>query len=63
MDDYSPACQSIFARAGSALKEEIYDEVKGSWKWNDISFINSLSPSRRSMKIFVKKKILFQIIH
>ncbi|XP_046625614.1 protein GDAP2 homolog [Neodiprion virginianus] len=28
MDDYSPACQSIFARAGSALKEEIYDEVK-----------------------------------
>lgn len=30
MDDNSPMCQRIFSRAGSALKIEIYNEVKGS---------------------------------
>lgn len=29
MDDNSPMCQKIFSRAGSALKIEIYNEVKG----------------------------------
>lgn len=30
MDDNSPMCQRIFSRAGSALKIEIYNEVKGT---------------------------------
>lgn len=29
MDDNSPMCQRIFARAGPGLKKEIYNEVKG----------------------------------
>lgn len=30
MDDNSPMCQRIFARAGSALKMEIFNEIKGT---------------------------------
>lgn len=29
MDDNSPMCQRIFVRAGSALKMEIFNEIKG----------------------------------
>jgi len=29
MDDNSPMCQRIFSRAGSALKIEIFNEIKG----------------------------------
>lgn len=29
MDDNSPMCQRIFAQAGSALKTEIFNEIKG----------------------------------
>lgn len=47
MDDNSPMCQRIFSRAGSALKIEIYNEVKGSiivilYVYSDSIYFNTL---------------------
>lgn len=49
MDDNSPMCQRIFSRAGSALKIEIYNEVKGTiivahylYTCNDGIYFNTL---------------------
>lgn len=48
MDDNSPMCQRIFSRAGSALKIEIYNEVKGTiivaqlYTYNNGIYLNTL---------------------
>lgn len=53
MDDNSPMCQRIFSRAGSALRIEIFNEIKGRYLMKlKVGVCSEIKDPRRDMWVF-----------